>query len=72
MLLGMAENPNQVLHLANVDYQAIGKSKLEVMATLRSLHGKGLVRVNEYDDNLASLTDKGRDRALEIHRQRAA
>ena len=72
VLTAMAANPTETVNLDNIDYRNLHVSKLEMMEVMRSLHSKGLVRVNEYDETLSSLTPAGRKRALEITRAKSA
>jgi len=66
-LLFLGEHyPNDSVNLANLRYEKT--SKLETLEMCAALHRKGLVRVNEYQDDLVSLTANGRKHALELIR----
>jgi hypothetical protein len=58
--------PNEPVNLENLRYDKV--SKLETLEMCAALHRKGLVRVNEYNDNLVSLSAAGRKYALELMR----
>ena len=66
----MARNPTQPINLDNLDYARAPGTKLEFHQLAKGLAGKGLISISEWDDNLISLTESGRTRALEIQRQR--
>jgi hypothetical protein len=69
-LVFLGENyPNDLLNLDLLKYNNI--SKLEVLDMCATLHRKGLVHVNEYSDNLVSLTPAGRKYALKLMRNKA-
>lgn len=65
----MAKDPTQPINLDNIDYSRAPGSKLEFHHWTKQLQAKGLARINEWDDNLVSLTGLGQNRALEIQRQ---
>ena len=69
LLFFMATDPTQPINLDNVDYSSAPGTKLEFHHWTKQLEAKGLARINEWDDNLVSLTDKGRTRALQIQKQ---
>jgi hypothetical protein len=69
LLLFMATDPTRPINLDNVDYSRARATKLEFHHWTKQLEVKGLARIYEWDDNLVSLTDKGRTRALEIQKQ---
>lgn len=69
LLFLMANDPTQPINLDNIDYSRAPGSKLEFHHWTKQLEDKGLARINEWDDNLVSLTDLGRERALKIQRQ---
>jgi hypothetical protein len=69
ILLVLAKDPTQALDLANIDYTTAPGSKLEFHQLAKGLVSKGLVSINDWDHNLISLTEKGRENALEIQRQ---
>lgn len=71
LLFFMAKDPTQPIDLDNVDYSRSAGTKLEFHHWTKQLENKGFARINEWDDNLISLTEKGRERALEIQRQLA-
>ena len=58
--------PNDSANLEALRYDKV--SKLETLEMCAALHRKGLVRVNEYNDDLVSLTAAGRKYALELLR----
>ena len=60
-------HPNDSCNLDHLNHSKI--SKLELIQLCGSLQRKGLVRVNEYMDDLVSLTDSGRSYALELVKQ---
>ena len=69
LLYIMASDPSKPINLNNIDYSRAPGTKLEFHHWTKQLEAKGLVRINEWDDNLVSLTNRGRERALEIQRQ---
>jgi hypothetical protein len=69
ILFYLAKDPTQPMNLDNIDYTRASGTKLEFHQLAKGLAGKGLVYINDLNDNLISLTEKGRDRALEIQRQ---
>lgn len=69
LLVAMAQDPSQPISLDNIDYSRAPGTKLEFHHWTQQLAIKGLARVNQWDDNLVSLTILGRKRALEIQRQ---
>lgn len=68
LLFAMGKNPSESLDLDDIDYDRAPFSRLELMAMISGLEKKGFVHVNEYAENLVSLTTEGRARALEIQR----
>lgn len=68
LMFVLADVADEYLNLANLDYASGKLSKLEVLALSSSLSRKGLVRINEYDENLIRLSPQGRQRALELRR----
>ena len=60
-------HPNDACNIDNLNHAVI--SKLELIHISASLQRKGLVRVNEYMDDLVSLTERGRVYALQLVRQ---
>jgi len=69
LLFAMAIDPTQPINLNNIDYSRAHGTKLEFHHWTKKLEEKGLARINEWDDNLVSLTDKGREQALKIQKQ---
>lgn len=69
MLFLLAKDPTQPFNLEDIDYRRAPGTKLEFHQLAKGLQGKGLIQINDWDDNLISLTEKGRKRALEIQRQ---
>lgn len=69
LLLIMGKDPTEPLNLSEINYSHAPASKLELHHWTRQLQDKGLALINEWDDNLVSLTDLGRSRALQIQRQ---
>jgi len=65
----LARNPSKPIDLDDIDYSRAFGTKLEFHQLAKGLQRKGLVRINDWDDDLISLTEKGRERALEIQRQ---
>jgi hypothetical protein len=57
-------HPNDACNLDQLNHTKI--SKLEFLQLCASLQQKGLVRVNEYTDDLVSLTKNGRAYAMEL------
>ena len=69
ILLVLGRNPTTPLDLENIDYEQAPATKLEFHQLAAHLATKGLVRINDWDENLVSLTQTGRARALELQRQ---
>ena len=69
LLFFMAKDPTQPINLDNIDYSRAPGTKLEFHHWTKQLETKGLARINEWDDNLVSLTDLGRARALKIQKE---
>jgi hypothetical protein len=69
ILFLLAKDPTQPINLENIDYTRAPGTKLEFHQLAKGLEAKGLVNINDWDDNLISLTEKGRVRALEIQRE---
>lgn len=65
----MAQDPTRALNLERIDYSRAPTTKLEFRQLSKGLQEKGLVHINPYDDNLASLTELGCEHALEIQRR---
>ena len=69
ILFLLAKDPSQPINLEKINFSRAPGTKLEFHQLAKGLEGKGLVSINDWDDNLISLTEKGRARALEIQRQ---
>lgn len=69
LLFFMAKDPTKPIDLDYIDYTRAKGTKLEFHHWTKQLENKGLVSIYELNDNLVSLTDLGRLRALEIQRQ---
>ncbi len=69
LLLGMADQPTEAFNLEGVNYRNAPYTHLELLQVAYQLERKGLVRVNSYNENLVSLSEGGRKRALELQRQ---
>jgi len=69
LLLGIAEQPTEAFNLEGVNYRNAPYTHLELLQVAYQLKRKGLVRVNSYNENLVSLSEDGRKRALELQRQ---
>jgi hypothetical protein len=65
----MSQNPTESLNLAHIDYSRAPATKLEFHQLCKGLQKKGLVRINQYDDDLVALTEPGCERALQIQRE---
>lgn len=68
LLYGMGQNPREPLNLERVNFrdEDFPFSELELIKILDSLRNKGLVLKNPFASNLFSLTDRGRQKALDI------
>jgi len=66
ILFLMSQNPTVPLNLEDIDYSRAPATKLEFHQLCKGLQKKGLVRINEYADDLVSLTELGCERALQI------
>lgn len=66
VLLGMGAHPMEPLNLGSINYDQAPFTRLEVQSVMRSLQRKGLVRINEWSENLVSLTEEGQERALQL------
>jgi hypothetical protein len=69
LLLGIAEQPTEAFNLERENYRNVSWTHLELLQAAYQLERKGLVRVNRYNENLVSLSEGGRKRALELQRQ---
>jgi hypothetical protein len=70
LLLVMGINPAQPLNLDAVAYENAPFTRLELSALVKQLEQKGLVKLNEWNEDLVTLTQAGKDRALKLQRQR--
>lgn len=68
----LGRDPTTPLDLSTIDYSATPATKLEFHHIASGLEEKGLVYINGFDENLVSLTKLGRDKALDLHRERKA
>jgi hypothetical protein len=68
ILMVLGRTPTTPLNLEDIDYERASASRLEFHHLVGRLEAMGLVRTNEYDENLVSLTQSGRSRALQVHR----
>ena len=67
MMFELAKLADESWDIDRIDYtRSDTPSKLEVLAASKSLNKQGLVDINPYDENLISLSQKGRTVALEI------
>ncbi|HGZ6434060.1 TPA: hypothetical protein ACOLXW_004372 [Vibrio parahaemolyticus] len=62
---------DKTMNLDNINYNAATFSKLELLDVCRTLKEKGLLDVNCNDENLVSLSENGRKKALELHKAQA-
>lgn len=69
ILFVMSQNPTNPLCLDHIDYSQTPITKLGFHQLTKALERKGLVSINPYDENLVSLTELGRERALEIQKK---
>lgn len=69
ILFLMAQNPTISLNLDHIDYSRAPGTKLEFHQLTKALERKGLVSINSYNDDLVSLTERGREKALKIQKQ---
>ena len=66
-LYALAQHADRSMDLDELHHRADGKvSKLELLDISKSLRNKGYVNENTYNENLVSLTDKGRQYALRL------
>ena len=72
VLHAMGEHPSRPLNLENINYDQAPFSRLEIAQLIRELEQKGFASVHSWDENLVSLTQAGRERALEIQRRAKA
>ena len=68
LLYVMGRNPLEPLNLDNVNYREAPFSKLEVIQWVSELEKNELVSINLYHESLVTLTDSGREKALEVER----
>ncbi|MDB5814880.1 MAG: hypothetical protein JWN23_1997 [Rhodocyclales bacterium] len=66
LLVLLKEGSDEVLNLRDFHYRNPGIKKLELLEASRLLQEKGLLRENAYDENLVSLTQRGRRYALKL------
>ena len=64
LLFFMAKDPTQPIDLGRIDYSRALGTKLEFHHWTKQLQAKGLARINDWDDNLISLTDLGQKKLL--------
>ena len=57
---------DEAMNLRDINYENTGHPKLKVLDATYKLSKKGLVRLNSYDENLVSLTKKGRALGLSL------
>lgn len=69
LLLVLAVRPTEPINLESVNYSEANFSHLELLQASYQLQRKGLAQVNRYNDNLVTLTEKGRKRALKLQRK---
>lgn len=69
VLLGMGQNPSEPFNLEHIDYKKMQHSRLEFVELLHGLEKKGLVHLNPYNSDLATLTPAGRQSALKFQRE---
>lgn len=72
ILLALGNLADESLDLRTINYSEINLPKLEILNLTTSLAKKGLVRINPFEENLVSLTKRGRQRALKIQRRESA
>jgi hypothetical protein len=70
LVLVLGENPSQPLCLDNINYNVASFTKLEIMQWVLDLKSNSLVSTNSWNENLISLTQEGRTKALEIQKRR--
>ncbi|MBA4681509.1 MAG: hypothetical protein H2075_01865 [Pseudomonas sp.] len=66
----LGRDPTTPLDLGSIDYSVAPATKLEFHHIVSKLEEKGLVYINGFDEDLISLTKQGRDKALDLHRER--
>lgn len=65
----LGQHPAEPLDLDSINYETSPLSRLELLELMLGLEEKGLVSVNPFSSNrLFTLTQRGRQRALEIQR----
>ncbi|CAI10246.1 hypothetical protein ebA7272 [Aromatoleum aromaticum EbN1] len=72
ILFGMGGNPTKPLNLEDINYFAMGISRLEVLQAVSDLARKDLVHLGLFTSDLVFFTEKGRERALELQRESSA
>jgi hypothetical protein len=68
ILYAMAKNPTKPMDLDRINFSESSSTKLEMHELTKLLKRKGLVHINDWDENLITLTSLGRVKALEIQR----
>lgn len=63
--------PTEPINLDVLNYTT-SSSRLELLEVVKGLSKKGLVETNPWSDQLVSLTEVGRKRAVQIHRSQHA
>ena len=68
LLVALGQSPNIPLNIERIDFQSSEAplSELELLQVLNCLTKKGLISVNPFASNLFSLTDRGKQKALEV------
>lgn len=69
LIFAMSQNPTQPLNLNRIDYSHTLGTKLEYHQLTHRLEKKGLISINQFDDNIVTLTERGRKKALLIQRR---
>ncbi|MGY6125389.1 hypothetical protein ACW9YV_07820 [Paraburkholderia strydomiana] len=67
-IYALGQCPTDSLNLEAFDYASTPFTRLQLLEVVGSLVDKGLVQTNMYAENLVSLTEEGRKRALALHR----
>ncbi|WP_188008861.1 hypothetical protein [Grimontia hollisae] len=60
---------DKTVDLDNINYREVMVSKLELLDVCRTLKEKGLLDINMWNENLVSLSENGRKKALELHKK---
>lgn len=69
LLLALAEHPTDPINLERVNYSEVNFNRLELLQASSQLRRKGLAQANPLDENLITLTENGRKRALKLQRK---